>query len=220
MTFRAILWDCDGVLIDSEHIACGHAARVLTDAGYPITTEDFIRRFAGQSDKHTYETIQRAAGFDIHPRIDQGKKRAERDHLFRQHLKPIAGIHDLLDKIRLPMAIASGSAWDRLELTLKITNLFDRFMPHIYPASLVKNGKPAPDIFLHAAAQLGVEPQHCLVIEDSENGVRAGKAAGMTVYGFTGGSHIPDRTAHARTLTALGADWIFEDVAGLADTIA
>lgn len=212
MHFDAILWDCDGCLIDSEVIACGHAAEELTNAGYPIGLQDFVVRFVGKTRKDIYSIIAQETGVDIATRINPAQTLADREQRFRAHLQPITGIHDALDQISLPMAIASGSEFERLKLTLELTGLFERFMPHVYSSSLVPNGKPAPDIFLYAAQQIGVAPAQCLVIEDSENGVRAGKAAGMTVYGFTGGGHVPDKAAHAFILRDLGADHVFHDM--------
>lgn len=218
--FQAILWDCDGCLIDSEWIACGHAASVLTEAGYKISTEEYVRRFAGQISDHIYQTIQTEIGYDIRSKVDEEAKKQERDRTFREKLLPIQGVHELLVQLSLPMAIASGSSFERLALTLKITDLYDQFVPHIYSSSLVENGKPAPDIYLYAAKQLNVSPELCLVIEDSENGVRSGKAAGMTVFGFTGGTHIVDKQAHKRTLSDLGADWVFDDMQELMARLA
>jgi HAD superfamily hydrolase (TIGR01509 family) len=213
--FKAILWDCDGCLIDSELIACSHAAELFTQAGYPITTEDYILRFAGQGKEHIFSTIEKETGLDLRGKIDRGDKIRRRNELFQDHLKEIPGISLFLQQSRVPMAIASGSEFDRLEYTLRLTNLYDRFMPHIYSSSLVAKGKPAPDIFLYAADKLNVRPEDCLVIEDSENGVRAGRAAGMAVFGFTGGSHVPDKAAHEKRLLELGAERVLHEIDGL-----
>jgi HAD superfamily hydrolase (TIGR01509 family) len=215
MSFKAILWDCDGCLIDSEVIACGHAAEELTSAGYPIGLHDFVTRFAGKSRADIYASIKAECGLDLNGRIDPAVTKREREARFVRELKAIEDIHETLEDLTLPMAIASGSEMPRLEQTLKLTNLYDRFMPHVYSSSLVAHGKPAPDIFLYAATQLDVSPADCLVIEDSENGVRAGKAAGMTVFGFTGGSHVPDPHTHAALLRSLGADDIFHHMSAL-----
>ena len=219
MSFKALIWDCDGCLIDSEHIACELDARLLAEAGYIISTEDYIRRFCGQSETHTFDSIQKECGVDYRPYMDRFDKRTLQKEAFRLHLKAINGIHDLLDQIDIPMAIASSSDYDRLDYTLQLTRLDERFMGRIYSSSLVAEGKPNPDIFLYAADQLGVQPEECLVVEDSINGVRAGKAAGMTVFGFTGGSHILDKTSHGNDLTNLGADLIFNDMKKLVGLI-
>lgn len=210
--FAAILWDCDGCLIDSEAIACGHAAEELTAAGYSISMQDYVLRFAGKSRSDIHSIIRIETGLDLDGLIDPEETLHKRNQLFREKLQPIDGIRETLDAISLPMAIASGSEFERLEYTLGITSLFDRFVPHVYSSEVVANGKPAPDIFLYAANRIGVAPAECLVIEDSENGVRAGKAAGMIVCGFLGGSHIINRQAHAQRLKLLGADMILEDI--------
>lgn len=210
--FKAILWDCDGVLMDSEYLACALSARTLTDAGFPISTEDFVRRFCGQTRAHIHDTIAAEAGFDIWAKIDTTKKHAERNDLFKRELKAIDGVVDVLNALDMPIAIASGSDYDRLHYTLDLINLRGHFGDHVYSAVDVANGKPAPDIFLYAADQLGVAPADCLVIEDSVNGVKSGVAAGMTVYGFTGGTHVPDKQAHRRELLDLGAVWVFDDM--------
>lgn len=218
--FKAILWDCDGCLIDSEYIACALSAKTLTEAGYPISTTDFIVRFCGQGKSHIFGTIANEIGYDIQTKFDPAKKAAAQKELFENELKAIDGIHAVLDACALPMAIASGSEHDRLELTLKLTGLYDRFQGRIFSASEVARGKPHPDIFLYAAEKLGVAPTDCLVIEDSLNGVTSGKAAGMTVFGFTGGSHVSDKKAHEETLLSLGADRVFHTMAALPPLMA
>lgn len=135
-------------------------------------------------------------------------------------MKIIDGIHEVLEQIDLPMAIASGSDYERLEYTLQLTGLYGRFKNCTYSSSLVAKGKPSPDIFLYAAEQLGVYPRDCLVIEDSLNGVRAGKAANMTVFGFTGGSHVLNKQAHGHELLALGADLVFDEMGKLPELIS
>lgn len=214
-SFKAILWDCDGVLMDSEHLSCGLSAQYLTEAGYNITVDDFVRRFCGFGKNHIYNTISNEIGYDILTKIDMAKKDAEQDVLFRTQLQAIPSIHALLDQLTMPMAVASGSSYERLYLTLDVIGLRERFGPHIYSSSDVAKGKPAPDIFLYAAEKLGVAPANCLVIEDSINGVKAGKTAGMTVYAFAGGSHIPDKQKHLNELMELGADWAFTEMQSL-----
>lgn len=212
MAFKGVLWDCDGCLIDSEHIACGIAATMLSELGYEITTQNFVDRFCGQSQKHIYGTIQQESGVDYLPLLQKADKKERQRDAFRNELKAITGIVETLDVINLPMAIASGSEMERLELTLKITDLYERFDGRIYNSAMVAKGKPAPDVFLYAAQQIGVSPIDCLVIEDSLNGVTAGKAAGMTVFGFTGGSHVLDKQHHEKLLRDLGADLVFHDM--------
>ncbi len=213
---QAILWDCDGCLIDSEYIACDLDATLLREAGYPITTDEFIRRFCGQGNKHVFNTIQKESGVDYQLILEQKDKKELQKKAFLENLKPIDGIFEVLNRLsHIPMAVASGSKYERLNFTLEITGLHQKFENRIFSSTLVNRGKPSPDIFLYAATQLGVHPQNCLVIEDSLNGVKAGKAAGMTTWGFTGGSHIPQKDNHAQELLALGADNIFHSMGDL-----
>jgi HAD superfamily hydrolase (TIGR01509 family) len=166
-----------------------------------------------------FDSVQADCGIDYRPHMEGlNKKELQRD-AFKKDLKIINGINDVLSSVKMPMAIASGSEMDRLEYTLQLTNLYDHFNGRIYSSSLVPKGKPAPDIFLYAANELGVEPSKCLVIEDSLNGVRSGKAAGMTVFGFTGGNHIPDKQAHREELLSLNADLVFDDMSELPQLI-
>ncbi|MFV0296660.1 MAG: HAD family hydrolase [Hyphomicrobiaceae bacterium] len=192
MTFKAIIWDCDGVLIDSEVLACRIAAEFYTRAGYPLSMIDFARRFAGQSKLQIADIIRQETGKDLASRIDWTQEDAAREALFETELQTVPGVRDFLSHASfrdIPMAIASGSSLKRLEHALKLVDLWNRFHPHIYSSEIVHRGKPSPDIFLYAAAQMAIAPHDCLVIEDAAHGVQAGKAAGMTVIGFTGARH-------------------------------
>ncbi len=214
MKFDAIIWDCDGVLIDSEVLACGISAEFYTHAGYPMTAADYLRRFMGLSRAQIDDAIRQETGRDLAFDIDWTRRDAEREALFEAELKAIAGIEGLLAEMRalsLPMAIGSGSSLKRLEHSLRLVKLWDAFAPHVYSSEQVARGKPAPDIYLLAAEKLRVAPARCLVIEDGVHGTHAGKAAGMTVYGFTGGSHCTPATAG--DLRTAGADAVFADVA-------
>ena len=135
-------------------------------------------------------------------------------------LAPIDGIHDALLRLDLPRCVASSSSVDWITLGLRTTGLLDHLAPHLFSASMVENGKPAPDIFLHAAAKMGAAPARVLVVEDSLPGVQAGVAAGMTVIGFTGGSHIADKAEHGARLQAVGASHIMDEMQALPDLIA
>jgi HAD superfamily hydrolase (TIGR01509 family) len=216
MSFQAIIWDCDGVLLDSELLACGVSAAFYTSAGYPLTAAEYICRFFGQSRAQIAAAIMEETGRDLASAIDWTRKEAAREALFEAELRAIAGIEDVLKEVsgrRLPMAVASGSSLGRLEHSLRLVGLWDYLAPHIYSSEQVARGKPAPDIHLLAAARLGVPAERCLVVEDAEHGTRAGKAAGMTVYGFTGASHCTSETADG--LRAAGADAVFSDSTAL-----
>jgi HAD superfamily hydrolase (TIGR01509 family) len=212
MSFQAIIWDCDGVLLDSELLACGVSAAFYTDAGFPLTAAEYIRRFFGQSRAQIAAAIMEETGKDLASAIDWTRKEAAREALFEAQLRAIGGIEDVLKEAsgrRLAMAVASGSSLGRLEHSLRLAGLWDYLAPHIYSTEQVARGKPAPDIYLLAAARLGVCAERCLVVEDAEHGTRAGKAAGMTVYGFTGASHCTSETADR--LRTAGADAVFSD---------
>ena len=205
--YKAILWDCDGVLVDSELIACRCAAEWVTSLGYPITPEAYVERFMGKNYSQGLKEISAEIGRDLMPTLGNGSfdafQQRQRD-LFNAQLKPVTGIAEVLSSLAfMPMAVASGSDPARLEHTLSLTGLIDYLAPHIYSADMVENGKPAPDIFLFAAEKLGVAPEDCLVVEDGFHGIRAAQAAGMDVVAFTGGSHM---TPALRTkISGLGA---------------
>jgi len=212
-----IIFDCDGVLIDSEVIACDVDAEFLTGAGYPITTEDVIRRFAGVSGPEMIAEIERELGrslpADFRSAVEQ--RVLER---FRTDLQAISGAREHLPHLNIPRCVASNSAPSKLCLGLIEARLFDLFYPHIFSASLVANGKPEPDLFLHAAQQMGVSPEKCVVVEDSVAGVTGARAAGMTTVGFVGGSHCPD--GQAGRLLAAGATTVIDALCRLHATLA
>jgi len=216
MMFRAILWDCDGVLIDSELLACKAVADCYTRAGYSLTASEYIERFFGQNRSQIAAIIRAERGEDLLAGVNWTEVDAARESVFEAQLEAVPGVTSLLRHaavLNFPMAVASGSDIRRLEHSLKLTRLWDHFAPHIYSTEQVARGKPAPDIYLFAADKLGVSPSHCLVIEDSEHGARAGKAAGMMVYGFTGGSHCS--LAWDARLREAGADAVFSDMPSL-----
>jgi HAD superfamily hydrolase (TIGR01509 family) len=216
MMFQAILWDCDGVLIDSELLACKVAADCYTRAGYSLTALEYIERFFGHSRAQIAAIIRQETGEDLAAAIDWTQVDAARRKLFEAHLEPVAGVTHLLRQAsarKLLMAVASGSGLRRLEHSLKLTGLWDLLAPHIYSTEQVARGKPAPDIYLFAADKLGVRPSRCIVIEDSRHGTHAGKAAGMTVYGFTGGGHCSPELGPS--LQEAGADAVFSDIPSL-----
>ncbi|MFZ2620631.1 MAG: HAD family phosphatase [Alphaproteobacteria bacterium] len=213
MTFQAILWDCDGVLIDSEIIACRVTAEHLTAAGYAIDTHTYITRFAGQSRQQVHDIILKESGVYLDQQLNLQEIAHAVTKAFEAELIAIEGVAEVLALAKakgLPMAVASGSGLARLEQSLKLTQLWDYFDGHVYSAEQVAHGKPAPDIFLFAAEKLGVNPKACLVVEDGVHGTHAGKAAGCKVFGFYGASH--GSPAWAQTLHNAGADKLFDEM--------
>ena len=195
MKFDLIIFDCDGVLIDSEILSNRAEVELLKSFGIEFELGDYMAQFVGKSTKDVLKTIEASHAVQLPPEF---RRLAEQQIFtsFKTELQPIPGIFELIDSINMPRCIASSSSLSRLDITLKITGLLDKFAPHIFSAEQVSRGKPAPDLFLLAANEMQVEPSRCIVIEDSPYGVRAGVQAGMTVLGFTGGSHIqPGHTA-------------------------
>lgn len=183
-----IIFDCDGVLIDSEWIACRVEAEMLTEAGFPITTEEVIRRFAGKGPESMKAALAEQFGRPLPADLRQ-RTTDVLNEAFRRDLVAMAGIAEVLPELSMRSCIASSSSPDRLRFTLGLTGLWDRFAPHVFSASMVERGKPAPDLFLYAAGRMGVDPGRCLVVEDSIYGVQAAVAAGMRAVGFVGGGH-------------------------------
>jgi len=201
-----VIFDCDGVLIDSEILACQSMIENLgREYGITLTAEEILDNYLGQSGPTTNAQLEARYGVTITQEIVL-KGRAITTRLFDEELQPIEGAAHLLQTLAIKKCVASSSSPERLKHSLGLTKLWDYFAPHIFSASQVKNGKPAPDLFLFAAAQMQTPPEECLVIEDSVAGIRAAKVAGMCVYGFTGGSHC--RPGHSEKLTQAGAQKI------------
>lgn len=195
--FSAIIWDCDGVLIDSEVIACGVMLDHFAALGYNMTLENFIIRFVGKNFRRICAEIAEESGIDIRAGFDEAAYKAEQYEAFEKRLQATPGVHEFLQGCKVPVAVASGSELARLHLTLDVTALRGFFGSHIYSADMVRNGKPAPDIFLHAAKQLRCAPETCLVIEDGIHGIHGAKAAGMEVWAYLGGSHMTPKAREA-----------------------
>ncbi len=212
---HALIFDCDGVLIDSERIAAAIDARELTAHGFPITAEILAHRFSGVAYQDMYRALEAEAGRPLPDGY------AERTHALvlaaceaEGARLAMPGIHALLDALapyRKGVASSSAPAW--LQRTLGATGLWPRFAPHVYSAVAVRHGKPAPDLFRLAARELGASPADCIVIEDSIAGVQAAAAAGMTAIGFCGGGHCAP--GHAARLRAAGARTAVADMAEL-----
>ncbi|KRR23467.1 HAD family hydrolase [Bradyrhizobium retamae] len=207
--FDLVIFDCDGVLVDSEVISCRAHAEILSRHGYPITSEQVFHRFLGRSARQANLEVEaelgRALPDDFHLQL-----RDELYRTFEADLEAIPHIHTALDAITQPVCVASSGSHQRMQISLGRTRLYDRFAPNIFSASQVSNGKPAPDLFLFAAEQMNVAPERCVVIEDSVPGVTGGRAAGMTVLGFHGGSHC--RPGYGDRLRDAGVVAVFDDM--------
>lgn len=205
-----LIFDCDGVLVDSEPLAMRVLLDTIAEAGLTIESESGYERFLGRDLATITELLSGEYGVDLtHSTLERMRQRLY--ELFRRELKPIPSIAAALDAIDLPCCVASSSQLDRVRLALQVTGLWSRFEPNIFTASMVARGKPAPDLFLHAAKAMKAEPADCVVIEDSASGVEAAQSAGMRVFAFTGGAHAR-RDAHRTALKALNPTLIFDDM--------
>lgn len=209
MDFGALIFDCDGVLVDSEVIAIQSEREILASWGLSYEFEAFVSRFVGLHNRDFHAALlSDAAALGQTLPEDFGKQiQANNWKRYETDLTAIEGVRDVTNAFRGSQAVASSSEADKLVRKLQITGLHDLFVPHIYSSDLVRNGKPAPDLFLHTAAEIGAAPEVCLVIEDSVNGVKAARAAGMTAWGFTGGGHAD--VGLAARLAEAGAHAVF-----------
>jgi beta-phosphoglucomutase-like phosphatase (HAD superfamily) len=203
---EAIIFDCDGVLVDSEVLALEVELSSLAEIGLDYSRSEFVARFTGRSNDAFFALLEedsvarRGCGL---PDGFQDACHAKYSAAY-ERLTEISGARAAVAAVTLPKAVASSSTRDALGKKLRLTQLWDFFEPHIYSCDHVVHAKPAPDLFLYAADALRIAPAACLVLEDSTAGVMAARAAGMRVWGFTGGGHM-DEASGARLLAA-GAD--------------
>lgn len=171
-----VIFDCDGVLVDSEIISVKVDQLVLADLGWSLSLEEIINRFVGRSHAYFLEVVEEHIGQKLPDDWEDSYQHLYRQALARD-LRLVEGITEALDSIDLPMCVASNGSHSKMEFTLKHAKLWSRFEGRIFSAADVAQGKPAPDLFLHAASTLGYEPSRCIVVEDSPAGVQAAVAA-------------------------------------------
>jgi HAD superfamily hydrolase (TIGR01509 family) len=212
-----VIFDCDGVLVDSEVISCRAHAETLTRHGYPITADQVLVRFLGVSDREARMTIEAELGRSLPDDFELQVKQATLQ-FYADGLRTIPHVDEAIAAIGLPKCVASSGTPEKIRHGLECAGLYDLLAPNIFSATQVKRGKPAPDLFLFAAEQMQASPARCIVIEDSVPGIAGALAAGMTVLGFHGGSHC--RPGYADTLRAAGANMTFDDMRQLPDLIA
>jgi HAD superfamily hydrolase (TIGR01509 family) len=205
------IFDCDGVLVDSERIAIRIDAVVLADLGWPLSEAEIIERFVGRSEEHMVREIEAQLGRRL-PANWEANYQDLYVTAFEWELRAVEGVVDALDRITSPTCVASSGSHAKIERSLRRTDLYGRFEGRIFSASEVANGKPAPDLFLHAAARLGVPPARCAVVEDSRYGVEAARAAGMAAFGYAGGVTPAHRLEGPRTV-------VFSDMRRLPDLL-
>lgn len=203
-----IIFDCDGVLIDSEIVVCRIVGEELTDLGYPLSTEEVIHRFAGRPEREMVADIEADWGERIPPEFFACVKNRMKA-AYASELRAMEGVAETLDGLPVPFCVASSSYPEKLRLGLQSVGLLERFEPHVISASVVAHGKPAPDVFIYAAGWMRTPVAQCLVIEDSTHGVHAARSAGMRVFGFTGGQHCGP--GHGERLMEAGANLVFDN---------
>lgn len=208
-----MVFDCDGVLVDSEPLSCQTLADALGRHGLPIGLDEVYSRFLGRGSAEVAVHYRNTKGQPL-PEAFWRDYRSDIDKRFRATLKPMPHIFEAIAALECPYCLASSSDMERINLTLSVTGLASYFDGCVYNGAMVAHSKPAPDLFLFAAAAMGAEPARTLVVEDSETGVAAGKAAGMTVWGFIGGGHH-DKADGGRRLIDAGADRIFDSMTEL-----
>ena len=210
--FELVIFDCDGVLVDSERIAIRVEAEFLAELGWPLSQAEIVERFMGRTTEYMDEAIEAQLGSRL-PRDWKDQFHRRYREAFAAELAPVDGIVEVLDQLTIPACVASSGSHDKLRFTLGHTGLYERFEGRIFSGYEVANNKPAPDLFLHAAARMGAEPARCAVIEDSRPGLQAARAAGMRVFGYAGGLTPVDRLEGEATV-------VFEDMRDLPGLLA
>jgi HAD superfamily hydrolase (TIGR01509 family) len=185
-SIELVIFDCDGVLIDSERLAVKVDVVMFRELGWPMTEAEVIERFVGRSDRDTQAEIEAHLGREL-PRGWEEPFKPLYEQAFAAELRPVDGVLEALDAIALPTCVASSGTHEYLRYTLGLTGLYERFAGRIFSVEDVARGKPAPDLFLHVAERMAVKPAGCVVVEDSRSGVDAARAAGMRVLAFAGG---------------------------------
>ncbi|MER9130482.1 HAD family hydrolase [Mesorhizobium sp. M0768] len=218
MTPELVIFDCDGVLVDSEMLSVSALLEMIALAGGNVSEDIAYEHFLGKSMKSVREILASDFGLDLTEQ-HLTEMRSELMRRFREELKPMPGIAQVLPRLGVPCCVASSGTLERIRYALDVTGLLGLLEPHLFSAAMVARGKPAPDLFLHAADKMRAAPRNCLVVEDSPAGIEAARAAGMCVLAFTGGSHTGNPALKAR-LASSEPDFIFADMLQLPDLIA
>ena len=213
-----LIFDCDGVLVDSEPVSIAVLIDMVAHQGVQISEKEAYERFLGRSVASMTKTLWEEYGIETDIDFLEHMRRILFER-FRAELKAINGIAETLDRLSVARCVASSSQPERIRYSLGLTGLLERFEPNIFSATMVKDGKPAPDLFLHAAHEMGVAPSNCIVIEDSPAGIIAAKAAGMRVFAFTGGTHARF-PAFREQIASLKPDLVFDAMPDLVQLVA
>lgn len=200
-SIECVIFDCDGVLIDSEILSGKILIEQLATVGVHVDFPYVQTHFLGRSWVKIVDEMRKSYGLDLGDAFENGYRNKLLE-VFETELKPVDGVQDVLRNLSVPFCVATSSSPRRVARSLQIVGLTDFFGSHVFTASQVKKGKPAPDLFLHAANKMGVKPKHCLVIEDSLPGIQAAKAANMIPVRFMGGSHLSGQLEVSRNALA------------------
>ncbi|WP_030721542.1 HAD family hydrolase [Streptomyces sp. NRRL F-2580] len=207
-----VIFDCDGVLVDSERLAVRLQVELGAELGWPLTADEVVERFIGRSKESIVEQLAERLG--VQTAALWWKRLIERHRdAVDLGLDPVEGLPEALAAITLPTCVASSGSHEKMRHTLGRTGLYGHFEGRIFSASEVSRGKPAPDLFLHAARTMGFDPQVCAVVEDSGPGVRAARAAGMRAFGYSGGPTPAGRLEGPGTI-------VFDDMRKLPELLA
>ena len=202
MNWRLIIFDCDGVLVDSEAIQSRVFARKLNEVGLVVSYEE-VGQFVGLKMSHCLDIVEQRLGHALPPNFE-ARLQDQTFAAFECELKPVRGVAQALDRVAAPMCVASNGSLDKMRKTLGLTGLQSRFEGRMFSAAQVARPKPHPDLYLYTAREMGTDPRTCAVIEDSRAGVQAAVAAGMTVFGYAA-------AGQGESLAAAGAR-IFDDM--------
>ncbi|WP_299130981.1 HAD family hydrolase [uncultured Amaricoccus sp.] len=208
-----VIFDCDGVLVDSEPVSMRILLETIRSAGLSLEPAVGYELFLGRSLASVGRTLSEDFGITLDA-VALAEMRQRLYAAFREELRPMSGVADTLAALRVPFCVASSSQPERVELSLRLTGLWRWFEGRAFSASMVALGKPAPDLFLFAAERMGYDPMACLVVEDSPAGVSAARAAGMRAVGFTGGGHAGRAELETR-LATLEPDRLVSDMRDL-----
>ena len=212
-TGRLVVFDCDGVLVDSERLAVNIDVLAVRSLGWDITAEEVVELFVGKSEHDMRAVLEARTGRPNSPEWDAAWQ-AEYRRVLDERLEPVPGAPEAVRAVveaGFDTCVASSGSHEKMSRTLAKTGLWDVFAGRIFSATEVDAGKPAPDLFLHAASRMGFAPEHCIVVEDSRYGVQGARAAGMRVIGYAGG--VTPRAALTH------ADAVIDDMALLLDTV-
>jgi HAD superfamily hydrolase (TIGR01509 family) len=209
---QLLIFDCDGVLVDSEPLAARALAETASEAGLPLNAADCIARFTGIALADVLRAIEADLGRPL-PTDFRARLEARDRAAFAADLRAVDGVGEAIVRLPWRRCVASSGTHEKMRFTLGLTGLLPLFEPHLFSAIEVARGKPAPDLFLLAASRMGVRPDACLVIEDAVPGILAARAAGMRAFGFAGGSHR--RPGERKRLLAAGAQAVFSAMSEL-----